>query len=66
MVRLFLLLLVAIWAASTFRDFLSDAIIVQDYPSTEDNAPSLYVSFVTGYFTPDELRRAFRFDFATD
>ena len=53
------------WLRSS-GDFLSDAIIVQDYPATEDDAPSLYVSFVTGYFTPDELRRTFRFDFATD
>ncbi|MBR1593980.1 MAG: hypothetical protein IJ659_04325 [Alloprevotella sp.] len=48
----------------TSGDFLSDAIIVEDYAASEWDAPSLFVSFVTGRFTPDELRRTFRFDFA--
>ena len=48
----------------TSGDFLSDAIIVEDYAASEWDAPSLFVSFVTGHLTPDELRRTFRFDFA--
>ncbi|MBR1594562.1 MAG: hypothetical protein IJ659_07315 [Alloprevotella sp.] len=48
----------------TSGDFLSDAIIVEDYAASEWDAPSLFVSFVTGRLTPDELRRTFRFDFA--
>ncbi len=48
----------------TSGDFLSDAVIVEDYTASEWDAPSLFVSFVTGRFTPDELRRTFRFDFA--